>query len=460
MTVTAPASKPSPCVAVRCTVADVPDGQIMCRTHWPMVDGPLRVLVYGAFRTRMGSPAAWQKAVDRAVASVADAEGVPLPPALAFRLGRMPAGPLLRPHAAPVADAAAVLARGRRTLDRDAAPPAPRVGQALALWDASAEAVVAVAILAGSIDALDPERLAIVAESEPEVRGPWLWQLDALVPLDAPVPCGRQGGLWPLPDDAVKALMARWPGSLAAARAAAPEGSLARRALDAWDALPAEAPPAAEAPARVTGGAPAADAEVPRVTVMPGAPSWRADEFVILDTETTGRFKGARVVEVATLKVRRWTVVEEFVRLVNPDCAIPADATAVHGITNDMVRRAPRAVVVLPELARFLDGARVLAHNERFDRTVLQGEYQRISEDPPRTRWYCTVKAMKALHPAQPTHSLEPLADALGVPRNGAHRARADTLRLLGLLRATVVGNKGLTFANILAFANGNGTLG
>ncbi|AWL12783.1 DNA-directed DNA polymerase [Saliniradius amylolyticus] len=63
------------------------------------------------------------------------------------------------------------------------------------------------------------------------------------------------------------------------------------------------------------------------------------DGALILDTETTGLDDNAEVVEVSVIDAA--TGVKVFDTLIQPFDPIPAEATAIHGITNDMVQYAP-----------------------------------------------------------------------------------------------------------------------
>ena len=62
------------------------------------------------------------------------------------------------------------------------------------------------------------------------------------------------------------------------------------------------------------------------------------DEEMILDTETTGLGSDARICQIAAIDLHSNVLIDT---LVNPECPIPADATAIHGITDEMVKDAP-----------------------------------------------------------------------------------------------------------------------
>src|SRR5438552_1868096 len=98
------------------------------------------------------------------------------------------------------------------------------------------------------------------------------------------------------------------------------------------------------------------------------APSLLAETpFVIVDLETTG---GSalydRVMEIAAIRVERGTIVDRLDRLVEPGVPIPPFVTRMTGINAALLRGKPRFETVLPDLARLIEGAVVVAHNASF----------------------------------------------------------------------------------------------
>jgi DNA polymerase III subunit epsilon len=95
--------------------------------------------------------------------------------------------------------------------------------------------------------------------------------------------------------------------------------------------------------------------------------------FVVLDLETTGLRPGRdHITEVGAVKVRGGEVLGELRTFVHPGCLIPPAITAVTGITDAMVRDAPRIGAVLPTVLDFLGDAVLVAHNARFDVAFLR----------------------------------------------------------------------------------------
>lgn len=71
-------------------------------------------------------------------------------------------------------------------------------------------------------------------------------------------------------------------------------------------------------------------------------------DYIVFDLETTGiSCYNDKVVEISAIKVNNHKVVSEFTTLVNPECAIPYNASRINGITDDMVKDAPVFKTVL-----------------------------------------------------------------------------------------------------------------
>ncbi len=152
-------------------------------------------------------------------------------------------------------------------------------------------------------------------------------------------------------------------------------------------------------------------------------------EFVVFDVETTGLSpqQGDRIIEIAAMKIRSGQVVDKFHSLVNPQRSIPAEASRVNNITEDMIADAPTSREVLPRMIDFIAGACVAGHNARFDVGFLSFELaamgRKLKDDTPVID---TLKMAKELLPYLSSYKLAYLARSLGVTVTETHRALAD----------------------------------
>ena len=152
----------------------------------------------------------------------------------------------------------------------------------------------------------------------------------------------------------------------------------------------------------------------------------------IADSETTGLGKDARICEYAhvecSLENNRLVAANRFETLVQPGVPIPAEATKVHGITDEMVRSAPSLQQILPASLGLAKNefALVIGHNfVSYDMALLDGVY------PQGLEVGCTLKAARVFIDS-PKHSLDFLREHLKLESTGrAHSALADCLDTL-----------------------------
>lgn len=147
---------------------------------------------------------------------------------------------------------------------------------------------------------------------------------------------------------------------------------------------------------------------------------------IYYDTETTGvKPDKDRVIEIAAYDPERGLTFERFV---NPGCPIPPDATAIHHITDDMVKDAPSFAEVGAEFIQFCEGEVVLiAHNnDNFDYHFLRCEFQRHRLQMPQWKFLDSLKWARRYRTDLPRHTLQFLREIYGIAANNAHRALDD----------------------------------
>jgi DNA polymerase III epsilon subunit family exonuclease len=160
---------------------------------------------------------------------------------------------------------------------------------------------------------------------------------------------------------------------------------------------------------------------------------------VAVDIETTGMSPdwGHTIVEVAAVTLERGEIADVWATLVAPGRAIPADASAVHGIDDAMVADALPAAVAARELRRRCEGAMLAFHNHEFDLPFVAGWLRAAGEPPLVNPLVDTLGLARAL-PDVGGHGLHELAGRLGIPAETAHRAQGDALLTARVLVALV----------------------
>jgi DNA polymerase-3 subunit epsilon len=101
--------------------------------------------------------------------------------------------------------------------------------------------------------------------------------------------------------------------------------------------------------------------------------------IVFLDLETTGlNLTTDRVVEIAMIRINTDGTKVVKRKLINPERNIPEESSAIHGITNDMVKDAPVFKQVANEVKQFMDGADLAGYNSnKFDWPMIAEEFLR-----------------------------------------------------------------------------------
>ena len=156
-------------------------------------------------------------------------------------------------------------------------------------------------------------------------------------------------------------------------------------------------------------------------TPIPGIP------LAILDVETTGLSpgRGDRVCEVAVLRVRNAEETGAWETLIDPVRPISPGASAVNGITDAMVRGAPRFEAVADRLLAEIGDAVLVAHNSAFDLGFLRAEFRRAGRELPDLPVLDTLLLARRRF-TFPSNSLPRIAAAFELPTPFAHRAMGD----------------------------------
>ncbi len=101
--------------------------------------------------------------------------------------------------------------------------------------------------------------------------------------------------------------------------------------------------------------------------------------LAFIDLETTGvNISLDRIVEIAIVKISPDGTQQVKRKLINPLMPIPASSSAVHGITDEMVKDAPSFKQVANEVKQFIDNCDLGGYNSnRFDIPMLIEEFLR-----------------------------------------------------------------------------------
>lgn len=148
--------------------------------------------------------------------------------------------------------------------------------------------------------------------------------------------------------------------------------------------------------------------------------------YTIVDIETTGNgYKGSKITEISIFVFDGKKIVDEFTSLVNPEQNIPAFITNLTGITNAMVRNAPKFFEIAKKVAKITENTIFVAHNVNFDYNIIQEEFKNLGFDFKRKK-LCTVRLSRKIMPGLTSYSLGNICTSENIPINGRHRAKGD----------------------------------
>lgn len=153
-----------------------------------------------------------------------------------------------------------------------------------------------------------------------------------------------------------------------------------------------------------------------------------SSDYAVFDLETTGIRPGAdEIIEISAIRVREHQVVDKFSMLVNPRMHIPATASRVNHITDDMVKDAPDLSEALGEFLEFIGGDILVGHNiHSFDLNFINHAAMRIYDAEIENDYIDTLYMARQCLPELSHHKLSDVAAYFRISTAGAHRALND----------------------------------
>ncbi|CAG7651641.1 exonuclease domain-containing protein [Paenibacillus allorhizosphaerae] len=158
-------------------------------------------------------------------------------------------------------------------------------------------------------------------------------------------------------------------------------------------------------------------------------------KYLILDTEATGLDYDSEIVDIAVIDLDENVLFES---LVKPVCPIPEEATAIHGITNEMVENAPSWPEVWVHIQKILSVDKtILTYNADYDFQMIRSNCERHNQSYTLLKNFCVMQTYAEYVGSYSRYHRDftwiSLMDAaydqdirmLGI---GSHRAKADCI--------------------------------
>jgi DNA polymerase-3 subunit epsilon len=149
--------------------------------------------------------------------------------------------------------------------------------------------------------------------------------------------------------------------------------------------------------------------------------------IVFIDVETTGISPNSdRVVELSVLRIQPDGSEEYKSHRVNPGVPIPAEATAVHGITDTDVAGEPAFGQYAKSVRDFMEGCDIAGFNViKFDLPFLEAEFSRAGIEFSRQGRYF-IDSMVIYHQRDPRDLQAAYRKYCGKEMKNAHSAKED----------------------------------
>jgi DNA polymerase III epsilon subunit-like protein len=160
------------------------------------------------------------------------------------------------------------------------------------------------------------------------------------------------------------------------------------------------------------------------------------DNFVVLDTETTGLYKDDEVIELSVIDERGR---ELYHSLFKPEKKMGEAALRVTGLDNPMLENEPLFKDEWPKIKKAVGKKKILGHNIGYDYRITLATAKRygINENEVKAlfRDYIDSKEIAKKYLRSRSYKLAYLCKKLGITESQKHRATYDCLQTLQMLR-------------------------
>ena len=181
--------------------------------------------------------------------------------------------------------------------------------------------------------------------------------------------------------------------------------------------------------------------------------------YSVVDIETTGNgYRGQKITEISIFIFDGEKIVDEFTSLVNPEQKIPHFITNLTGITDAMVRTAPKFYEIAKKIAEITKDTIFVAHNVNFDYNIIRDEFKSLGFDFKRKK-LCTVRLSRKIIPGLSSYSLGNICSAEGIEIAARHRAKGDAEATVELFRRLIIKDHKFTINSFLNAKSREATL-
>ncbi|MGI5919735.1 MAG: PolC-type DNA polymerase III, partial [Christensenellales bacterium] len=153
------------------------------------------------------------------------------------------------------------------------------------------------------------------------------------------------------------------------------------------------------------------------------------NDYTVIDIETTGLSPVYdEIIELAAIRVRDGIIADTFSALVRPICQLDSFIVQLTGITNDMLKTAPRIHKVLLKYIEFLGDDILVGHNIHFDINFIYDNCISELGQPLPNDFIDILRVSRILLKSLENHKLNTIAQELSIDCSQAHRALGDCI--------------------------------
>ncbi|SRR6266849_8951455 len=158
-----------------------------------------------------------------------------------------------------------------------------------------------------------------------------------------------------------------------------------------------------------------------------------SDQYVFLDTETTGLGSSDQIIEIAVINAAGSALCDGLLR---PTYPIGKGAMAVHRITEEMVSKAPTFAEAWPDIERVIDGRKIIAWNAAFDARMIIQTAMASKITLRNIDFYCAMRGYSEHYRLQKWAKLVEACAHQGIDFQQDHRTIGDIRATLEVIRA------------------------
>lgn len=162
--------------------------------------------------------------------------------------------------------------------------------------------------------------------------------------------------------------------------------------------------------------------------------------LIFFDIESTGtNTRNDRIIELSTIRINLDQSQEIITQRFNPEIEIPAEATAIHGISNLDIANEANFQSKASQIAEYFQDCDLAGYNIiNFDLRLLTAEFLRANVKPPYDSNTKVIDVMRIYHKMEKRDLAAALRFYCDKELENAHQAESDTLAAMEILEKQI----------------------